>query len=391
MFSHPDHAATNNNAASSNSIEDRLAQLTAWRPQVIVRLVAYGAFTFFAAVGSIVLMISRFAAWQNMLPPAAPQPTFRQLLNNRPDLFATSLIAGSLGAVLYYTGLLMWRRLFGADDRPPRLIVWMFTAMPLMFVVMGMGMTLTRGGVVVALSTPILLGYGLALVPLEIGALALALIQLARRQIREVPQPIEAENLPRNVAKYFSAAEVEALEAGLMPLGDFSYRPGTHKYRRCWMAASGGYFVDATWVHAGKTTLRAVGVFSATSDGHYFETVDSRIPGVVITVDKPDTLAHIDCVVGASLPELLERHFTNVTHRVRESDCGPLEFAADDLHALSRYGVAAQMRATAVPLLWLGNPYAGRALPPLPGTIAAEGGDREPAAEARGDTLSGAR
>ena len=62
-----------------------------------------------------------------------------------------------------------------------------------------------------------------------------------------------------------------------MPLGDFSYRPGLHKYRRCWMAASGGYFVDATWVRAGKTTLRAVGVFSAMSDGHYFETVDSRI------------------------------------------------------------------------------------------------------------------
>ena len=89
-----------------------------------------------------------------------------------------------------------------------------------------------------------------------------------------------------------------------------------------------------------------------------------RAFGVVITAGKPQTLVHIDCVVGASLPALLERHFTNVTNRVRESDCRPLEFAADDLHPLSRYGVAAQMRATAVPLLWLGNPYAGRELPP---------------------------
>ena len=191
MFSHPDHAATNHNAASSNSIEDRLAQLTAWQPQIIVRLVAYGAFTFFAGCGSIVLILSRFAAWQNMLPPAAPQPTLRQLVTNRPDLLAMSIIAGSLGAVLYFTGLVMWRRLFGEADRPPRLIVWMFTAMPLMFVIMGLGITLSRSGVFVALSTPVLLGYGLALVPLEIGVLALALINLARRQIREVPRPIE--------------------------------------------------------------------------------------------------------------------------------------------------------------------------------------------------------
>jgi hypothetical protein len=45
----------------------------------------------------------------------------------------------------------------------------------------------------------------------------------------------------------------------------------------------------------------------------------------------------------------------------------PLKFATEDVQAFAEYAIAAYMREIKNDFLWLGNPYVGQPLPPLPG------------------------
>ena len=165
----------------------------------------------------------------------------------------------------------------------------MVTSLPVFLLLLGGVMTGIENPVTAVFVFPLMIGFALSTVPLQIGVLAAGLLRLSLRQLRQTPFPVESDELPPEVAGYFQQHDVAATEAGLTPLGDFGYEPGRKKFRRFWMAPGGAYLVEATRVSLGQSFLQAVCVFSATSDGRYFETVDNEADLGTTCADRPRT------------------------------------------------------------------------------------------------------
>ena len=346
--------------------EQRVSELRKLRRQLFLALSAYATVAGVACLGTGYVLLRQFIAWRNALPQDA-LPSLEGLLNDRPEILATSLVGGVIGLAIAAVGMYSFYKLLGPKNHPPRKIAIGLTAFPLVFSAFGMVMTLGHGVLAALLILPFVFGYTLAMGPLQLFLLSCGLLNIALRQLRQSPEPIEATDLPAHVAEYFAEQDVAALEAGLTPVGDFVAAPDWDRYYRYWMAPNGAYFVEATWAVAGNTVISVVGVISATSDGRYFETVDHAHMGTLPELEVDDPLAHLEYLPDEPLETLIERHVELVADWVATHDCRPLEFSADECHALSRYGVVAHLREYRLDILWLANPYYGQPLPPLPG------------------------
>lgn len=350
--------------APSSSPSQRELQLARLRRNLIAGAVAYGALVVVTLLGSAALVLLQIVGWVKALPPGVDR-SFDRLMQDAPQIFYLALVSSALGLLLATPGFVMLKKILAGEPPVAKRLLWTMCGGNVMFALMAAGTALSTSGFAAALVAPLFLGYSLAFVPMEVGLLAACMASLGLNQLRQRPTPIESSKLPTAAAKYLNSFDADALEAGLTPLGDFAYLPHWKKYRRYWMAPNGAYFVDASWIDMGHTTLSAMGVTSATSDGSYFETADQPRPQGVS--DAGEGLAHITYLPGEPLAVILERHIEVVGEWVERSGCRPLEFAADELHALGDYGIAALMRETQNDFLWLGNPYAGQPLPPLPG------------------------
>jgi hypothetical protein len=347
-----------------SSLEAEYARL---RRGLIIGTFSYLFLLMASLTGCVAMILIPVAQWVKSLPQGAER-SWERLMQDAPHVFYISVAGGVVGLLVAAGGFALVYNLLGRDRRPPKLVIVLLSTTPLFLTVMGLAGTLKSGtGVAAALMLPIVLGYAVAFVPMELGLLAMGLASLAVNQLRQRPVAINSAELPAAAAEYLNTFEADALEAGLTPLGDYTFLPERKKFRRYWMAPNGAYFVDASWIKTGQSTISAMGVSSATSDGHYFETVDQPLPAGAPAAHKEGMLTHVTYLPGEPLPVLLEQHIEVVGDWAERAGCRPLEFAVDDLHAFTNYGIAAFMRETRNDLLWLGNPYAGQPLPPLPG------------------------
>lgn len=339
--------------------------------------VAYGISAGVSFAGCAAALLYLFLLWARARPPGA-QPTLAGLMSEQPGILWVSGFGLLLGIGLAGGGLWMWRSVLGSESAPPKKVVLTVVGMPLLLDVVCSLLLVGNLGPLVVAFLPIMFGFTLALVPLAIGGLAFGLLKIASDQINQWPNICPDDELPANVASYFDRHNSPAAEAGLVPVGTYCYEPKRVKYRRVWMAPNGAYFVDATHASVAATSICGVGVYSATEDGHYFETSDVDQP----TFESAEGVAHVTKLPGASLPELIEKHIQVVSDWVVRTGRHPLEFAASDECELADYGIAAHMQHVTHDLLWLGNPYRNQTLPPLPGRVWQ--GEKSP------DTLIGA-
>lgn len=338
------------------------------------RLLWGGGLSALASLGAIVAavwpLMKGAIGWMRSLPDDTT-PTLGLLLKERSDLLWLSAGGGLLCAAVAGASLYWVFRILGPGCRPPAKLMLVVTGGPLALCTFALVTTSATGALAATLVGPFMLGGTLLVVPLQVFVLAYAMLGLAVRQLEQSPKPVELEDLPGEVADYFADQEAEALEAGLLPLGDFSFEPEWHKYRRVWMAPNGSYFLDASWAYTGNgprgPALQAVGVCSATTDGRYFETVDQKPIGSLGSIPDDDPEVHLEFLPREPVVTLVEDHAAAVAEWCRERGCLPLEFSANDVHTLSRYGMAAVMRRSRNDFLWLANPYADQPLPELPG------------------------
>jgi hypothetical protein len=343
-------------------ISEELAQL---QGRTLLATILYAIVGCAAFATLAFLLIGQFIVWLKGLP-AGVNPSWARLMADRPELLAISGSGIALGIGLATGGMLMWRRVFGADRMPSRKLVWTLGSLPLGLVFLGMVMTTPHGAVVTALTAPVMFGLAVALVPFEIGLLGCGMLRFAVRQLRERPTPIDVDSLSADVATYFRRLGDAAEKCRLEVVGDFSYGSKSRKFRRYYMAPNGAYFVDVTHASMGTAVLKAISVFGATDDGHYFEASDlANVPSIS---DHPAS-AHVLQMAGAPLEDLIEAHVQLVSNWTAEAGSLPLVFDAADVHELAAYGVAAHLRDATNEFLWLINPYTNRPLPPLPGRV----------------------
>ena len=360
-------AKDNSHAPDSIAVTPREAELATLRRRLYFGTAFFALDAFGTLAVFVVLMLRQFIVWSKALPQGV-EPSWERLMQDQPSIFFISVAGGVTGAMLAVMGMVVLIKFLGRENWPTKKVIQSMSSLPIAFAVMGVGAILTSEVPLdIALALPLILGFTLSMVPLQLGLFAALLLGQALRQLRQRPTAIESAQLPVAATDYFNRVEADALEAGLTPLGDFTYLPHWKKYRRYWMAPNGAYFVDATWIDMDASTMSAVGVSSATSDGHYFETADQAPPAQLVPADPKESLTHVTHLPGAPLSELIATHIDDVGEWVKQAGCRPLEFAATDLHAFTNYGIAAYMRERRNDLLWLGNPYVGQPLPPLPG------------------------
>lgn len=357
----------NQPATDFSAVTPRETELARLRLYLLVGSLLYATVLLGSLVGCMYLMLKQFLTWVKALPEGV-EPTWEKMMQEAPGVLYTSIACGAFSLLLAAAGAFFLLKVLGPQNRPPKKVVLTLSTLPFVVGVAGLGLPLTSGATWGAvLVFPLLVGFVISFVPVELGLLGGCLASLGLRQLRQRPKLIDSADLPTAAADYFNPFEADALEAGLMPLGDFSYLPHWKKYRRYWMAPNGAYFVDATWVSLGQSTIEAIGICSATSDGHYFETVDQPPREGSDGAEPPESLVHVTHLAGAPLAELIEAHIRMVAKWTEHAGCRPLEFAATDIHAFASYGIAAFMRDKKSDFLWLGNPYADQPLPPLPG------------------------
>ncbi|MEM9351937.1 MAG: hypothetical protein AAGA92_02900 [Planctomycetota bacterium] len=339
--------------------------LAAVRRRLLGAGLPLAAVTGVACIAGMAAVLTGVMGWARALEDAVP--TGGLLWEQRPDLVGTSIGFGIVGLMLAAAGMWLLYRALGPARRPPLKTLLTLASLPLMLCGLGLGSTATSGSLGLVAAGPLLVGFTATTLPLQMFVLCYCLLGLSMRQLRQEPEEVAEGDLPRDAAEYFAEPDAEALEAGLTPVGDFGYRPEWDKHRRVWMAPNGAYFLDATLAKTAGTTISAIGVCSATSDGRYFETVDQSAMGSAGSLELDDPLFGGQFLPGEPVGALIDAHLALVAEWCRERGCVPLEFAADDFEALARYGLAALMGRDKNELLWLANPYAGRGMPALPG------------------------
>jgi len=251
----------------------------------------------------------------------------------------------------------------GRGNSPSKKVVLIIGGLPVALGFVGTVMVVAGSGKLGLVAAPLMIGATFALVPVLIGIMAIGLLNLARNVVGQTPLACNEETLPPLVADYFDNFNSAADEANLEFAGNFCFVPKRMKYRRTWLAPNGAYFVDATELTMGNTSIRALCVTSATDDGHFFSTTDLGQP----TLPRDSGIEHHRQFPGAPLAELIERHIETIGDWTEQTGSRPLIFDASEQHALFEYGLAAHMRNEFNELFWIGNPYRGQPLPPLPG------------------------
>ncbi len=359
-------------------------ELAAVRRRLLWAGLPLAAVTGLACVAGMAAVLKGVMGWARALKDAVP--TGGLLWEQRPDLVWTSVGFGVFGLSLAAAGMWLLYRALGPERRPPLKTVLMLASLPVMLCGLGLGATASNGTLGLVAAGPLMAGFTATTLPLQMFLLCYCLLGLSMRQLRQEPVEVAEGELPKDAARYFAEPDAEALEAGLTPLGDVGYRPEWEKHRRLWMAPNGAYFLDATLAKTAGTTIQAVGVCSATSDGRYFETVDQPPAGSMAELDLDDPLFGGQFLPGEPVGALIDAHLALVAEWCRDRGCVPMEFAPDEYEALSRYGLAALMGRDTNELLWLANPYAGRGMPELPGR-AVELGEMHTAGQASSGAL----
>ena len=312
------------------------------------------------------LVVQQTVAWRDALN--GQEPNVQLLLSSPQSPLATVLLGAFMGLGLAAAGTVACLVILGRINWPALKVFGLLTGLPsLLSCAALVQAAVTQGTYMATILLPFAVAFSLVLVPMQLAMLSYCVLRLALRQLRSVEKPVDARDIPAAAADYFNSQETAALEAGLTPVGDSSYLPEWNKFRRYWMAPNGAYFSCATWAQTAAVNISGIEIYSATSDGHYFETASvtphqSRPSGL-----PDDCVAHVESVPETPLKELIARHADRVGDWVCQRRCQPLEFTVDDASPLADYGVAALMREMRNDFLWLGNPYAGRPLPPLPG------------------------